>query len=208
MRLLAFSPMSTATSEEITSFIAAAQADLIVLPGYAANTPSPERLQAVLRPSVRVFIEAAGGKQQSTPMLVGRAVGQAMPKQIIARDPVASQLDQLSAVFPKRTFSIRKRSVSFVLCGEITAFNPDGTVKGNRSLPFDVLVNPAHTLMGRWRVLGPKLAKLSQDSVVVHVANNKNSNRRVSTDVRIYCNGKNVTERQTNSFGAWCEFET
>lgn len=75
-----------------------------------------------------------------------------MPVQVFARRPTAAEVDKLCSVFEDRTFTIAGKKVSFLLCGEITAFNPDGSMKHGRVLPLSggqLLVNPAHTVMGR-----------------------------------------------------------
>ena len=109
--------------------------------------------------------------------------------------------------WPDRTFSLGSRRVTFILCGEITGFNPNGTVKHSRSLPYDILANPAHTIMGHWNRLGKKLSQLSSGSIVLHTANNTRNHHHLTTDVRIYKDHKPVAERQAADTLTWCECE-
>lgn len=212
MDILAISPFQIATSDQILSTLSEADADLVVLPGYARNMPSPVSVQQVIRPGVAIFLEEVGKKGEtgkkhsSTPFLVTSSSVTPMPKQIFCTNPCARDIDHLAQAFGRRTFRIANRAVTFVLCGEIIAFNPDGSVKHNRHLPFDVLVNPAHTPMGRWHVLGRKLESLSRQSVALHVTNNDRDRQKLTTDVRIYHRGSNVTRRKHNLFSAWARY--
>ena len=67
-----------------------------------------------------------------------------MPKQLFSKNPKPRDLDALQNIWPIRTFEIYDKKVSFVICGEIDAFNKSGKVKYNRSLPFEILINPTH----------------------------------------------------------------
>ena len=89
-----------------------------------------------------------------------------MPHGIFPKSPKANDMDRLVSAWPDRTFSVASRKVTFAICGEINGFNPDGHVKFGRVLPFDILANPAHSLMGRWQHLGPKLSALSKGDVL------------------------------------------
>lgn len=106
----------------------------------------------------------------------------------------------------ERTFPIGSRKVTFVICGEITGFNPDGTMKHRRRLQFDILANPVHTIMRRWYWLGPKLSALSKGRTVVHVANNPGNHGNLRTDLRIYIDGKLQDRRVKHGEPLkWCE---
>lgn len=155
---------------------------------------------------MNVFLESAG-KQQAAPWLVSHTDVVSMPKQVFARRPTAQALRQLESDFPERTFTIDKRKVSFILCGEINAFNVDGLAKDKIHLPFDVLVNPAHSLMGRWHILGEKLKALSIGRTVVHVANNTRDSRKLTTDIRIYRDGEQVGRRESNDNAVWYTYQ-
>jgi hypothetical protein len=126
-----------------------------------------------------------------------------MPSQLFSTRPSAENMDQLAALLPQRTFRFGKRSVTFLICGEILAFNPDGTTKHRRKLHFDILANPSHTVMGHWNHLGKKLKSLSSRSVMVHVANN-DRNHHLTTDVRIYRDGVRL-KRNSDINIAWSE---
>lgn len=206
MKITAISPLSDANPRSIVELISTLHSELIVLPGFAKNTPSATALQKVLRPGVKVFLESAD-KLQAVPWLVSQTGIVSMPKQVFAQNPTTQALRNLESSFPHRTFLIGKRRVSFILCGEINAFRADGLAKVEIDLPFEVLVNPAHSLMGRWHILGPKLRALSKGRTVVHVANNTRRSRALTTDIRIYRDGEQVGQRGDNDDAAWCTYD-
>jgi hypothetical protein len=207
MKVCAVSPWKTASATDILDFLRKATAELVVLPGVCRNTPSPQAIQRVIGRRVNVFVEQGGSKVKAISYLVTHAGAIPMPHQIFAQSPTAKSMDELVAAWQHRTFPIESRAVTFAICGEINGFNPDGRVKHGRVLPFDILANPAHTVMGRWQVLGRKLSALSKGKVVIHVANN-DRNHDLRTDLRIYING---TLREANVRRAgkltWCECE-
>jgi hypothetical protein len=206
MKITAISPLNSATPQSIVDLISTLRSDLVVLPGFAENIPAAAAIQKVLHPGTKVFLES-GKKQSVTPWLVSPTEIIGMPKQIYAQAPNAENLRQLESSFQGRTFKILHREVSFILCGEINAFNTDGLAKAEIQLPFDVLVNPAHSLMGRWHILGAKLRALSVGRTVVHVANNAKGSRSPTTDVRIYHDGAPVGVKERNDSAAWCTFQ-
>ncbi|WP_223497066.1 hypothetical protein [Pseudomonas sp. A-RE-26] len=206
MKITAISPINSATPQSIVELISKVSSGLVVLPGYAVNTPSVAAVRKVLSPGVFVFLESAD-KQQAAPWLVSDEEETRMQPQIFADSPKVQALRNLEASFLERTFLIGGHRVSFILCGEINAFQPDGSTKSGIELPFDVLVNPTHTPMGRWNILGRKLAALSKDRVVVHVANNTSGSRTLTTDARIYADGEQVGHRSENSDAAWLIYE-
>jgi hypothetical protein len=57
MKICAVSPWKEASEREILSFLGKATVDLVVLPGHAENTPSPQKVQRVIRPGITVFVE-------------------------------------------------------------------------------------------------------------------------------------------------------
>lgn len=126
-----------------------------------------------------------------------------MPPQILKASPTAKEMDRLKTMLPERTIAVGKRKASFIICGEILAFNPDGSTKHRRRLDVDILINPVHTLMGRWGSLGKKPKRLSHRSVAVHVANN-DRNHHLTSDVRIYKNGA-LMKRHRGKNIAWSE---
>lgn len=203
MKLCAVSPFQKASKSEILAFLATATADLVVLPGHSSNTPVPDEVQSVIQGNVSVFVEGKGG----TPCLVKKGELIPMPRQIFSHHPSARELDRLSEMLPKRTFSFGSRTVTFLICGEIIAFNPDGNVKHGRQLPYDILANPAHSLMGHWNHLGTKLTNLSLGSAVLYAANNERNHGTITTDVRIYQNGLLLQGRQSMEMLSWCECE-
>jgi len=206
MKITAISPFNTARPRSIVELVSEIDSGLVILPGYADNIPSVAAIQKHLKPGVFVFLESAG-KEQSKPWFVSREQTILMPAQVFGRNPRAQELRDLETCFPKRTFPLVDRQVSFILCGEINAFQPDGSTKKGIELPFDVLINPAHSRMGRWNVLDPKLTALSKGRVVIHVANNTTGSQRLTTDVRIYANGEKVGNREEKADAVCMSYE-
>lgn len=188
MKICAISPLVSSTKTEILKFISSLDHDLIVLPGKSTNHPGYKAVSNRLKNNSYAFVESGSGKMASVPWLVTKEEYRAMPPQIFAVSPTASDLDQLQQAWSKRTHKISNRYVSFAICGEIDAFKKDGTVKMGRELPYDILINPTHTTRGSWNHLGEKLRNLSKDTVVVHVANNNYDHHDVTTHLRIYVN--------------------
>ncbi len=204
MKICAVSPLSDANEREILAFIRDCKADLIVLPGAAQNHPSYQQVSKSLKSGVLAFVETR--KRKSIPWLVSASKHIEMPPQIFATYPTAKELDRLQDAWPRRTHKIKDHKCSFAICGEIDAFKKNGSVKGGRDLPFDILINPTHTTRGRWNHLGVKLAQLSQGTAVVHVANNDYNHHDVTTHLRIYVDGE-IMPRSTNNNISWSEFE-
>jgi hypothetical protein len=188
MKICAVSPWTAASADEILGFLREAVADLVVLPGECENTPPLREGQGAIARGVSVFIQQGRSKAEATSYPVTRDRAHSMPRQIFAKSPTSGDMDNLARAWPDRTFPIRSRKVTFAICGEINGFDPDGQAKHGRVLPFDILANPVHTVMGRWQHLGPKLEALSDGKVVIHVANNDRNHSRLTTDVRIYVN--------------------
>ncbi|MCK4947708.1 MAG: hypothetical protein KAS46_04970 [Candidatus Aureabacteria bacterium] len=206
MRICAISPLESSTSKEILHFLGNCDHDLVVLPGNAKNHPSYIRVSKVLKSGVLAFVETGSGKGRLVPWLVSPMQKIKMPNQIFATKPTARNLDRLQDIWPERTHRICNRMISFAICGEIDGFAKNGLVKAGRDLPYDILVNPTHTMRGRWNHLGPKLENLSAGTAVVHVANNNYNHHEVTTNVRIYVSG--VVMNRKNSGGiAWSECE-
>lgn len=211
MKVCALSPWKTASANDILSFLGRSSADLVVLPGVSTNTPSPWDVTGIIRSGVSVFAEYGKTKEAAVPYFVTHgSEPAAMPRQLFAQSPSAKCLDALADIWRERTFPIGSRTVTFAICGEINAFNPDGSVKHGRQLPFDLLANPTHTVMGRWQHLGRKLSALSRNNkVVIHVANNNRNHEGLTTDVRIYVNEHIQDAKSVHYAGnlKWCECE-
>lgn len=207
MKLCAISPFISAPRSVVLRFLETCTADLVMLPGALENTPSPLQVQRAIKPGVTVFVEGKGGKTKAVPHLVTCHAMSSMPPQIFWHNPSASDLDLLAAALPKRTFRIGSRRVTFFICGELIAFNPDGAVKHNRSLEYDIVANPAHTMMGHWNHLGRKLETLSLRSAALYAANNDREHSQVSTDAPIYKHGRLVNQRHNADKLTWCECE-
>lgn len=152
------------------------------------------------------FVETGAGKHKSIPRLVSPTQQIEMPIQVFAKNPTSSDLDKLQSIWPLRTHKIGDRMFSFAICGEVDGFKKNGFVKYGRKLPYDVLVNPTHTIRGRWNHLGVKLKILSAGRVVIHVANNNRKHHKLTTHIRIYKNG-NILKRYTSGNITWSEFE-
>jgi len=206
MRICAISPFELAKKKEIFAFLCNCDHDLLLLPGNSENHPTYFKVGKSLKPGMYAFVESGGIKKNLMPRLISKTNILEMPKQVFIKNPSSSDLDTLQSVWPERTFKISNRSVSFAICGEIDAFNFDGEVKSGRHLPFDILVNPTHTIRGRWNHLGRKLGALSRETVVVHVANNTYNHNRTSTCVRIYVDGRVMKREQTGNI-IWSECE-
>jgi hypothetical protein len=208
MKVCAVSPWTTASATDILSFLREATAELVVLPGESTNTPSPEDVQQVIDCGVNVFVEWRGSEGAGTPYLVTYDGAIPMAQQVFSQSPGPKDLDELVAAWPRRTFPVGSRRVTFAICGEINGFNLDGCAKYERVLPFDILANPTHTVMGRWNLLGRKLSVLSKEKVVIHVANNNRNRESLSTDLRIYIN-ETLQESKVQRAGKlkWCECE-
>lgn len=207
LRITAVSPFLCANPHVIVEQISNVNSGLIVLPGWRNNGPSLLDLQQVLRPNVSLFAEVGLSIRQRKAYLITSLAVKELPVQTFIQRPSLSELSNLSARLPERIIELGGFQVAFFLCGEIHAFDVNGMPRVEINHPFDVLINPAHFIMGRWHILGKKLEALSRAKVVVHVANNDRNNHRLSTDVRIYAGGEQVGERNTNIDMAWKEFE-
>lgn len=139
-----------------------------MLPGARENTPTPHQVRSVLYQNQTVFVEGNGGKMGATPYIVTKHSQHAMPRQLFAQHPTAAEVDRLAAALPDRSIVLNGRQITIFMCGELIAFNPDGSVKHGRTLQYDILANPAHTMMGHWNHLGRKLATLSHTSAALY----------------------------------------
>lgn len=237
MKVLAISPFTTtgdgfrkALPADLLARVEASGAQLIVLPGYSAGiTPSPEELKTAIRPGCTVFVEAApangdAGKAMARrqskradeafnphpPYLVTAHSITALPSQLFARSPDRSHIETLRDTLQARTVDIAGRRFTFVLCGEINGFDTSGRLKHGLPGPPGIVVNPAHTPMGRWHLLEAKLKALARrNGFAIHVANNTLKHPvAATTDVRIYRSGILMQGRNTESgYSAWCELE-
>lgn len=187
-------PKAVASALHILDFLATCRHDLVLLPGSRENTPTPTAIQQVLAPGVHVFVESSEGstaKKQTQPWVVTADTLHPLPKQLFAQNPSQADVQALGATLTNRTVQIAGRQVTFILCGEINGFNKNGLLKHGSTPTMDIIAHPTHTPMGRWHVLGTKLAALSQGGTVLHAANN-DKGPQISTDVRIYQNGQRL----------------
>ena len=202
-RIIAVSPFASATKKEIVDFIAMYSKALIVLPGNRSNTPSPRKIQNAIRGGSVVFAEGAKGKNGRFGFIIARSKINRMPPQIFAKRPTADNIESLGTMLPYRTIRMGRRKATFFICGELIAFNPDGSVKHHRKLDHDIVINAAHTLMGHWNHLRKKLERLSHGSLAVYVTNNI-EDHHLTSDVRIYKDGE-LMPRQRGDNLAWSE---
>jgi hypothetical protein len=206
MRLCALSSFASAPAKTVLGFMESCSADIIRLPGASENSPTPRQVRSALSQNQTAFVEGRGGKMGATPYFVTKHSERAMRRQLFARQPSAAEVDRLVAALPDRSIVLGGRRITVFMCGELIAFNPDGSVKHGRTLQFDILANPAHTIMGRWNHLGRKLATMSRKSVALYATNNTAEHSRVTTDVRIYKKGSLVRRYSAGAL-AWCECE-
>lgn len=204
--------------------------DFVVLPGYQSNHPSYSEIQKILndeKSNAIVFIEEGSfkgknlddGKNRNS-YLVSANEKTMMPKQEFAIIKKVDDIDRLQKIWSQRNHQITDKNFSFIMCGEIHAFNMDGVVKyqsarRKRALPIgDILINPTHTLMNsrRW-IIDSKLSALSLGKkVVIHVANNnsKNFNRKNEINIQVYSDGKQIQINRNNDAAhnlTWAAFE-
>ena len=166
------------------------RAELVILPGVSLNTPSPQHIQNVIHPAVTVFVEHAGEKGRAQPFFLRHDTLVRLPRQLFPRSPKAKELETLESIWPSRKCNIGPREVAVLMCGELNGFDVRGMPKYGRQLPYDILVNPTHSIMGRWNHLDKKFKALSRKKkVVIHTANNDRNHPNLSTDVRIYVDG-------------------
>ncbi|GAU08262.1 hypothetical protein [Desulfoplanes formicivorans] len=204
MKICAISPFELASKHEIIAFIKKINHDLVILPGNSSNHPTIKEIQKNINSITKVFVEIGNGKLASTPCLVSKMNVIKMPSQLFAQNPTSHDVDNLVSIWSKRTIKVNGKQISFAICGEIDAFHKDGYVKYNQNLPFEILINPTHTIRGRWNHLGPKLSNLSKGTVVVHVANNDRNHHCLSTNVRIYEDSQLCPQYQSVNL-SWAE---
>gem|GEM_PF-1616481 len=192
---------------EILKFLQGRSDDLILLPGARNDFSEPKEIQKILQPGVHIFIENGLKKfinfpQKSTgimrnewaiPYVITDRTIRQLPKQVFSNHPKPRDIDEWINILPDRIFSIANKNIIFILCGELIAFNPDGTLKHRKRLPqlqkIDIIANPAHSVMGHWNWLGDKFVSLSKGRICLYTANNNKNNSTITTDVRIYRDG-------------------
>jgi len=87
----------------------------------------------------------------------------------------------------QRVFELGGTRIGVLLCGENNILRRDQPRYPAVGEPsgYDILLNPAHTSMGRWYVLHERFARLSRgDRWVIHCANNKHKSWGTSLCVR------------------------
>jgi len=209
MNLCIVSPFTVANVDQIINFIKGCGADLIIFPGFNASNALPVReVQNALQTHSKIFMEVPEEglkaiKMEVTPSIISKKDILKMPKQIFAQKPTKSEIHALLNIWDNRTLNLGNRKLTFIICGEINGFNPDGHLKFDKEHIHDIIVNPCHTIMGHWNYLGPKLSNLSENSLTIHVTNNNKNNKNISTDLRIYENGQKVDKKKFTSNISW-----
>lgn len=201
MNLCIVSPFAVANRYQIINFIKSCDADLIIFPGFNANNTLPViEVQNALQNHSKIFMEfpekgLKAIKMDVTPSIVSKKDILKMPKQIFSQNPQKSEIYTLLNIWDDRTLNLGNCKLTFIICGEINGFNPDGRLKFDREHIHNIIVNPCHTLMGHWNYLGQKLSHLSKNSLAIYVTNNNKNNHGISTDLRIYKNEQNVAKK-------------
>lgn len=205
MNLCIVSPFVVANRYQIINFIKSCDADLIIFPGFNVSNALPViEVQNALQNHSRIFIEVPEKglraiKMEVTPSIISKKDILKLPKQIFAQNPKKREIHTLLNIWDDRTLNLGNRKLTFIICGEINGFNPDGRLKFDREHIHDIIVNPCHTIMGHWNYLGQKLSHLSENSLTIYVTNNNKNNQSISTDLRIYKNGQNIEKKIFNS---------
>ncbi|MFK3774229.1 hypothetical protein [Pseudomonas sp. NPDC089406] len=231
MKISAISPHCSASVEQVLEAVSLAPGQLIVLPGVAGNTPPPEAVQERLKPGAWAYVESWAGSRsagkpkgpskRATPdkrgtgegwdapraLLVSAAEQIELPAQWFTSRPLQGDLQALQDSLAARTHVIGGREVTFLLCGEINGIDLNGCLRYGQPLQCPVLINPAHTTMGRWHLLNQKFAALSRQGVVVHVANNDRASLAATTGLRIYHHGKRIELDSCHELIRSCTYE-
>lgn len=194
MKIRAISPQYRAVKNDIIAIIRDGNATgikLAILPGTYVNHPSASEIQHNLSGEMHVFYEYPTGN----PVIISHHEIRSMPVQIFSRKPSVEQIDSLISNLSDRTVRICNRDFTFIICGEIIAFNPDGKLKTGQSTSLGLIVNTCHTLMGHWNYLGKKLSALSiSNNLAIYLTNNNKNNPEISTDLRVYKNGSKISD--------------
>jgi hypothetical protein len=169
-------------------------------------------VQNALQNRSRIFTEVPEEglraiKMEVTPSIISKKDILKLPKQLFAQNPKKREIHTLLNIWDDRTLNLRNRKLTFIICGEINGFNPDGRLKFDREHIHDIIVNPCHTMMGHWNYLGQKLSHLSENSLTIYVTNNNKKNQSISTDLRIYKNEQNIEKKIFNSNISWASLE-
>jgi small-conductance mechanosensitive channel len=167
-------------------------------------------LQLSIQDNKYVFMEVRD-ELGKWPSIISKHKIVKMPKQLFAQKPKRSDIQNLMNIWDDRTqeFSSdgKKVHITFIICGEINGFNPDGNLKFGYSFQRTNLVNPCHTIMGRWYVLNRKLENLSIGHKMIYVSNNDRSSPKITTSLRIYDNGHQVEVRRQVPGLMWAQIE-
>jgi hypothetical protein len=134
-----------------------------------------------------------------------------MPKQLFSQNPRRSDIADLKRIWKDRTIEFTstegKVSLTFIICGEINGFNPDGGLKYGYSFNRTNFVNPCHTIMGHWNYLNPKLKNLSLGHQLIYVTNNDRNSLNITSSLRIYKNGTRSEIQQSFPGLTWAQTE-
>lgn len=218
MKVNVVSPSTKATPKQILDFLSTSDALLTILPGNPTkpgnpgNHPAVEEVMRRLQNDKYVFMEFRD-ELGKWPAIVSHSDIIKMPKQLFSQNPSRADIEKMINIWPERTKNFlsggKNISITFIICGEINGFNPDGKLKSNFGYPFPttILANPCHTLMGRWHVLNEKLENLSIGSKMIYVTNNTGKSSKITTNLRIYEDGRRVEVRRSAPGLTWAQIE-
>jgi len=205
MNLCIVSPFAVANRYQIINFIKSCNADLIIFPGFNVSNSLPIiEVQNALQCHSKIFMEfpekgLKAIKMEVTPSIVSKNDILKMPKQIFAQNPSKRDIHELLNIWDDRTLNIGNHKLTFIICGEINGFNPDGRLKFGREHIHNIIVNRCHTIMGHWNYLGKKLINLSKNSLAIYLTNNNKNKQSISTDLRIYMNEQTIEKKVFDS---------
>jgi len=216
MKVNVVSPFAEATPSQILDFLSRSDALLTILPGISDNHPTVEEVQSCIKRNSFVFMEIKDDgrnaiKKHVWPSIVSKKEISRMPKQIFSENPRSSDVRGLLDIMGERTktfsFDGASVSISFIICGEINGFNPDGNLKFGYPFSHTNLVVPCHTIMSHWNWLNPKLENLSIEGKLIYVTNNDRNSQKITSSLRIYNNGRRSETRRSAPGLFWAQTE-
>ena len=174
MKICLISPFTISSSEDILSFIEGLSSELIILPGINRNTPSVKEIQSVIKKGTHVFLESRTNgeteKGKVAPMVIAKDNLVEMPKQIFINKPKVHDIKGLIAAWDRRTIEIGTRRFTFIVCGEINGFNPNGELKNRNKPTHDIIVSTVKRLALKIECIVLLLFKpMAVLAVVIHI---------------------------------------
>lgn len=216
MKVNVVSPFTRARSSQIADYLSKSDALLTILPGISENHPRVEEVQDVIKDGKYVFMEVmdttqTAKKMEMWPSIISNGDIRRMPKQLFAQNPRPGDIAELMDIWDDRTVEFtsggKTVSLTFIICGEINGFNPDGKLKYGYSYKKTNIVNPCHTIMGHWNWLKPKLENISIGNTLIYVSNNDRNSSAITSSLRIYRNGHQTEMRRSAPGMTWAQTE-